>query len=324
MDLKRMRELELAEHNHLRSLHGAEPLTLNNDLNEMAQNYAKVLAKKKKMEHSEDRKLKGHEGEWVGENLYCLRFSGQINYGSGQMSKAWYSEIKNYDFKTGISKGGVIGHFTQLVWKDSKEVGFGVDFNDGFCISVANYYPGGNYNDEYLENVGNLVPDTQKSSKELFDYDSVKIKELEMINTIRKYHNVGSLELDDELCNYANKHAESMGKTGRLCIYEHNGQWKHWTNWEKLILRKGANYKGGEATKKWYKKLKDSDFVINQYKNSIDSFYINMGIAIVWKRFNKVGFGFYFTENRELYACALFDGLVYNNYKDTVFPASYS
>ena len=322
MDLKKMRELELSEHNQLRALHGADPLTLNNDLNEMAQKYAKVLAKKKKMEHSKDRKLKGKEGEWVGENLFCKNSSGAIDYTSGDMSKAWYSEIKDYDFQTGKSKGGVIGHFTQLAWKDSKEVGFGVDFNGGFCIGVANYYPGGNYNDEYLKNIGNLMPDPQKSSKELFDYNSVKIKELETINMIRQYHEARDLELDDDLCNYAMKHAESMGKTGMQQVYKHNGNWEHWTNWCILNLVKGANYKGGEATKKWYKKLKEYDFNKLAAKNSKDSFYVNMGIALIWTDFTKVGFGYYFSDDNTLYACALFDGIVYNNHNDHVYPAS--
>lgn len=39
--------------------------------------------------------------------------------------KAWYSEINVYDFdKAQFSTKS--GHFTQLVWKDSKEIGIGV------------------------------------------------------------------------------------------------------------------------------------------------------------------------------------------------------
>ena len=322
MDLQKMRELELLEHNYLRSLHGAKPLVLNEDLNEMAQNYAKVLAKKKIMEHSKKRNLKGKEGQWVGENLYCEYSSGTVKYACGEMSKSWYSEIKDYDFKTGKSKGGVIGHFTQLVWKNTREVGFGVDFNEGFLISVANYYPGGNYNNDYLNNVGKLVPDSQKSSKELFDLNSVKIKELELINLIRKNHNVEDLELDENLCNLATKHAESIVKTGVQKVYKNNGNWENWTNWSIMKLIRGANYRGGEATKKWYKKLKEYDFNKKSAKESKDSFYINMGVALIWKEFKKVGFGYYFSADSSLCIVALFDGLVYNNHNNKVFPAS--
>merc|ERR1712079_167404 len=39
----------------------------------------------------------------------------------------WYSEIKDYTFGTEPSQGGpVTGHFTQVVWKGSTEVGVGV------------------------------------------------------------------------------------------------------------------------------------------------------------------------------------------------------
>ena len=322
MDLQKMRELELLEHNYLRSLHGAKPLVLNENLNEMAQKYAKILAKKKIMEHSKNRNLKGKEGQWVGENLHCKNSSGTIEYKCGEMSKGWYSEIEDYNFKTGKSKGGVIGHFTQLVWKNTREVGFGVDFNGGFLISVANYYPGGNYNNDYLNNVGNLVPDSQKSSKELFDLNSVKIKELELINLIRKKHNVEDLELDENLCNLASKHAESIVKTGIQKVYKNNGNWENWTNWSIMDLIRGANYKGGEATKKWYKKLKEYDFNKKSVNESKDSFYINMGVALIWKKFKKVGFGYIFSTDTSLCIVALFDGLVYNNHNNLVFPAT--
>lgn len=41
----------------------------------------------------------------------------------------WYNEIKNYDFKNPGKKdpnGSKIGHFTQLVWKDSVYLGVGI------------------------------------------------------------------------------------------------------------------------------------------------------------------------------------------------------
>ncbi len=157
LNLERMRELELEEHNRLRRLHGAPPLILNDDLNEMAQKYAQVIAQKNELSHSKNRNLKGKEGEWVGENLYYFYASPVCEYKCGNMSKSWYDEIKDYNFDTGKSKnGGVVGHFTQLVWKATKEVGFGIGFNGNSIYAVANYYPGGNFNNAELENVGKL------------------------------------------------------------------------------------------------------------------------------------------------------------------------
>ena len=46
------------------------------------------------------------------------------------------------------------GHFTQVVWKGSKEVGIGKAFgNDGRVFVVANYYPAGNILGKFKDNV---------------------------------------------------------------------------------------------------------------------------------------------------------------------------
>jgi len=50
------------------------------------------------------------------------------------------------------------GHFTQVVWKGSKEVGMGVS-SDGHFV-VCNYSPPGNWTDNFAANVlplGTLV-----------------------------------------------------------------------------------------------------------------------------------------------------------------------
>lgn len=46
------------------------------------------------------------------------------------------------------------GHFTQVVWKDSKEFGIGkAKTKDGKWLVVANYYPAGNFMGKNAENV---------------------------------------------------------------------------------------------------------------------------------------------------------------------------
>ncbi len=71
-----------------------------------------------------------------------------------QPTDSWYSEIKYYDF----NQGGFsmqTGHFTQLVWKDTKKVGAGLAYNGDRTKAyvVAQYAPPGNYEGEYEENV---------------------------------------------------------------------------------------------------------------------------------------------------------------------------
>ena len=58
------------------------------------------------------------------------------------------------DFDNGDSiNGKAVCHFTQLVWKDSKEVGFGISIQGRKCIVVGNYYPAGNKSGEEPRNV---------------------------------------------------------------------------------------------------------------------------------------------------------------------------
>merc|ERR1711963_881853 len=67
---------------------------------------------------------------------------------------SWYSEIKDYTFGKEPSWGGpVTGHFTQVVWKGSTEVGVGVAQEGSKVVVVANYSPPGNYIGQYVDNV---------------------------------------------------------------------------------------------------------------------------------------------------------------------------
>jgi hypothetical protein len=71
----------------------------------------------------------------------------------------WYSEVKAYPEAYGeVQFDTSNGHFTQLVWKASSEVGVGVatsrsstGMNNYFV--VVDFSPCGNYEGEYAENV---------------------------------------------------------------------------------------------------------------------------------------------------------------------------
>ena len=141
-------ESALNMHNKYRAQHGAEPLTVSEDLNKIAQNYANHIAKKNQMVHSNN----SYKGESLGENIYWC--SGMPIEGAA-MTTSWYDEIKDYNFNNPGFKSGT-GHFTQVVWKDSKQVGFGyAQSSDGGYFGVANYYPAGNINtpEYFKENV---------------------------------------------------------------------------------------------------------------------------------------------------------------------------
>ena len=66
----------------------------------------------------------------------------------------WYSEEENYDYNTGKSKGGVITHFTQVVWKGSTQLGMATAVSVGKTFyTVARYSPVGNTIGEFTANV---------------------------------------------------------------------------------------------------------------------------------------------------------------------------
>ncbi|VUZ43879.1 unnamed protein product, partial [Hymenolepis diminuta] len=131
-------------HNYLRKLHGCPPLKFNIDLASSAQAYAEVLASKNVFQHS---------GSYnVGENL--ARQSGlPANFSAAQVAILWYNEIKNYKFDGQDSLK--CGHFSQVIWKDTNEMGMGkaLSYDGRTTIVVGHYQPPGNFMGEWGQNV---------------------------------------------------------------------------------------------------------------------------------------------------------------------------
>ncbi|KAL9977239.1 hypothetical protein ACROYT_G014621 [Oculina patagonica] len=64
----------------------------------------------------------------------------------------WYDEIEYYNYKNPVFSMNT-GHFTQVVWKSTTKLGCGVATKSGKTYVVARYYPPGNYNNQYRQNV---------------------------------------------------------------------------------------------------------------------------------------------------------------------------
>ena len=126
----------LQAHNNYRKIHHVGPLKLNRELCKIAQNYSNHLANVGRLQHSDN----CYHNDAMGENLYfCF---GKDPTGTS-VTTSWYSEIKQYDYSGDWSNG--TGHFTQVVWKETTEVGFGkTKAQSGKIFVVANYYPAGN------------------------------------------------------------------------------------------------------------------------------------------------------------------------------------
>ncbi|XP_073825789.1 uncharacterized protein [Musca autumnalis] len=140
-DLYNFEQRCLDIHNRLRALHGVKPLTLNNKMSAYAMEWAKHLAKKNKIKHRKQNKF--------GENL---AFSSGSSYSVEDAVQAWYDEMENYDYKNPTISGNT-GHFTQVVWKESSQLGVGmVQKNDRTWV-VCNYDPPGNVLGKFEDNV---------------------------------------------------------------------------------------------------------------------------------------------------------------------------
>jgi glioma pathogenesis-related protein 2 len=136
----------LQHHNTLRAHHCVDAMVLNATLNRLAQNFAEWLAAHNRFEHSKSS---------YGENLYWGSSSAGLTNIKGNVAvQSWYDEIKDYDFNNSTFSMAT-GHFTQVVWKASKQLGVGIAFaNSGrAAYVVANYGPAGNVQGQFAEHV---------------------------------------------------------------------------------------------------------------------------------------------------------------------------
>jgi hypothetical protein len=155
-DLTRFQRDGLKRHNYYRKHHQVGPMYLTAKLNEYSQKYAETLAEQNVMEHSTHDQLYKIYGDWTGENLYTYWTSvSNLTLTGADAVDSWYKEIFDYDFKKCDTKNGkAIGHFTQLVWKGSTQLGIGVAKNkQNNVYVVANYHKGGNVVGNYPQNV---------------------------------------------------------------------------------------------------------------------------------------------------------------------------
>jgi uncharacterized protein YkwD len=128
-------------HNRVRAKHCAAGLAWSPKLAEVAQKWAN---------HLRDAGCTfGHSGGTYGENLAA----GTEGVLDPEATVAmWYDEIKLYKFPDG-GFSMKTGHFTQVIWRGTKQVGCGHSQCNGNDIWVCNYDPPGNWEGQYRESV---------------------------------------------------------------------------------------------------------------------------------------------------------------------------
>lgn len=128
----------LAAHNPYRAELQLVPLVWSDELAKSAQAWADHLAATQEFKHSSTD---------LGENLWRGTAGA---YQPKQMIDAWGSEKSQfvYGIFPHVTKGGMVGHYTQLIWKVTYQVGCGMAKSGGKEYLACHYDPAGNYEDE--------------------------------------------------------------------------------------------------------------------------------------------------------------------------------
>lgn len=141
-----IRESALRYHNELRSIHSANFLFRNEELEALAQSWAETLANNEKLKNSS----MVWKGIPIGENV---AFTDYECHDAKMIVKSWYDERLNYIYSLNQLQKNC-GSFTQLVWRKTHQFGFGIaQSSSGKIFFVANYFPAGNIIEEFVENV---------------------------------------------------------------------------------------------------------------------------------------------------------------------------
>ncbi|CAL8083287.1 unnamed protein product [Calicophoron daubneyi] len=140
----------LHTHNRYRKMHATPPLIRSTELDELAQIWATQLRENKEPTYSEWQ----FENQPLGENVsYRIAVNNRI---SGQtLVGKWYKESQNYDYTREPESAKKVGHFTQMIWKNTKQLGVAMVPSDepNKAYIVCFYHPPGNAKEQFVHNV---------------------------------------------------------------------------------------------------------------------------------------------------------------------------
>ena len=88
-------------------------------------------------------------------DVYCVYNSLSEKGVAQYICNLWYNESSHYDYTDTLENNDMnpVGHFTQMIWKDSKELGTARITRDNRTFIVAIYKPPGNIPGQYEHNV---------------------------------------------------------------------------------------------------------------------------------------------------------------------------
>ncbi|XP_077985926.1 Golgi-associated plant pathogenesis-related protein 1-like [Glandiceps talaboti] len=151
-DLKALNDQLLEAMNYFRCLHGVNPLVWDIQEEQFSIGVSNSNAAIKRVEHAHDNPF--------GENLAMQAVLDSTSISGYGFAKMWYDEIQFYDYAN-PNFASETGHFTQLIWKDSRRVGCSVaettDRTGNWMeyYVTCEYFPKGNQGDspDYAQNI---------------------------------------------------------------------------------------------------------------------------------------------------------------------------
>ncbi|XP_018335434.1 uncharacterized protein LOC108744254 isoform X2 [Agrilus planipennis] len=306
----------LKAHNELRAKHGVAALKLNATISKLSQLHAEKMLRTGKFEHSDNQKY--------GENIfYMWSPDPNFNVGAYDVVRSWYAEIDNYTF--GVEPKQLnTGHFTQVVWNGSKELGVGLARSKGRVYVVANYYPPGNVKGLFAKNV---FPPREANNNELAkSFNKLDVSDrsrrstpthtpnsyrsviegtegnfeedfLKAHNDYRARHGVPPLKLDRKISKYAEEWAKMLAVKN---VLEHRKNNPYGENIY-MMYSSDPNFKitGNSPVDAWYDEIKYHTF--GREPNSLKSGHFTQ---VVWKSSELVGVGVAKSKQGSIYVVA--------------------
>jgi uncharacterized protein YkwD len=123
----------LAAHNEIRANVHVPPLRWSDRLAAHAQEWADHLLHEKQFYH--------RPRPIFGENLFEIAGGHAL---AVDVVSAWASEARDYSYRANTCSG-VCGHYTQVIWSHTREVGCAVARDSRQEVWVCNYDPPGNW-----------------------------------------------------------------------------------------------------------------------------------------------------------------------------------
>jgi len=154
INLATLRSSALSKHNTYRATHHSPNMVLSDSLNSSAQAWANQIASSGNLAHSSTSN---------GENLYAFYTTASsiaADTLANNAVQSWYSEVSKYDY-TNPGFSSSTGHFTQVVWKSTTQLGCGTakgtkrinsTLYNAFYV-VCQYSPAGNVQGQFPANV---------------------------------------------------------------------------------------------------------------------------------------------------------------------------